>query len=160
MNRIKTLLALTLVALLGSGCAFSVDRIDLGYIPQAGVEQVPGAQDITVDVAVRDVRPQTDRVGYKQNGYGVETAAIVANQDVTTFFEQMLEAELQARGYRIGEGKPAISCEVDSFQNKWQVGMWSGSAIANARMLVKIKDADQNYIYSETITGEGIHKGV
>ena len=64
-QRYASISGIIVLVLLTSGCAFTVDRIDLAYKAQENVQRMDGASGIAVEVIVKDVRPQTDRVSAK-----------------------------------------------------------------------------------------------
>lgn len=67
-----------------SGCALTIDRIDLQYKQQQqGVSQTPGANNVSVNVQVADQRQEKSKVSSKKNGFGMEMAPILATEDVT-----------------------------------------------------------------------------
>lgn len=147
--------AAVLAILVLTGCAFSSEKIDVGYTPDAQPVLIQGASDIGVKVQISDVRARTDRVSSRINGYGQELGAITLNQNLSTLVESAIETELKNRGYVLDSGKVVVNVEIHDFYNRFQVGFWSGSAIANVRINVKIKDAQSNLVFSEMVSGQG-----
>ena len=141
-----------------SGCAFTPDRINLEYVPQSNVQATDAARGIRVDVTVKDVRTQTDRVGAK--GVANQAAAIISNQDVTAVVKQAIDAELVQRGYALAPGNVRIACDLSNFSATWQVGFWSGSAHGSCQLSVKIKDKEGELVFSEIVAGEATEKGI
>ena len=45
---------------------------------------------------------KSNKVSSKKNGYGMEMAPILANEDVTVTIRRAIEQELQSRGFSIG----------------------------------------------------------
>lgn len=155
MKTLMSLVLLSLVACVLPGCALTPEKIDLVYTPSSNATVVEGAAGTQLAVIVNDVRTRTDRVASKVNGYGQEMAAISLNQDVSELVGNALELELRNRGFSVGEQGVQIVCEVYDFQNEFQSGFWSGTAIASVRLNVKVRNASGAYSFSETVVGQG-----
>jgi uncharacterized lipoprotein len=119
---------LAIVAILANGCALTEDYVDIEYIPEAGVSKVDGADFVEVSVKLTDMRTTKDKVSCKKNGYGMEMAAIISNDDVTTLVANAIEDELRNRGFKITEGSVQVDIELNKFYNDFKVGSWTGSA--------------------------------
>jgi uncharacterized lipoprotein YajG len=155
----KALFVLVLSALL-SGCAFTTENIDLSYTPQAGVAKIADAGNVTVSVQVNDQRQEkSNKVSSKKNGFGMETAPILANEDVTVTIRRAIELELQSRGFSIGnESVVTILAELTRFWNDHKMGFFSGDAIAELNISVLVKDKSGNILYSRNIQAQGIER--
>ena len=46
-----------------SGCAITKDYVSLSYVPQANVVKIDGADAVSVNVAVTDIRSIKDKIG-------------------------------------------------------------------------------------------------
>lgn len=85
MRRLVTITVLFATTLFCSGCAFTTASIDIPYQSLSTASPVAGASNISVTVTTVDDRSENrDRVGSKRNGYGMETAPIVATNDIPT----------------------------------------------------------------------------
>ena len=144
---------LVIVAILANGCALTTEYVDIEYIPEAGVSKVDGADFVEVSVKLTDMRTTKDKVSCKKNGYGMEMAAIISNDDVTTLVANAIEDELRNRGFKITEGGVQVDIELNKFYNDFKVGSWSGSATSVVIMNVKVKRLDGNINYVKSITG-------
>ena len=163
-NKLKTTVQgfafLILVVMIGSGCALTIDQVDLGYMPQQGVAIVNGADKVAVTVTLMDERSTKDKVSCKKNGYGMEMAAIVSTNDVATLVSDAIIIELRNRGFKINEGRVAIKIELTKFYNDFKIGAWSGSAAAEVACSVQVKKPDGNINYAKAITGMYTEKGI
>jgi len=157
-QRYASISGIIVLVLLTSGCAFTVDRIDLAYKAQENVQRMDSASGIAVEVIVKDVRPQTDRVSAK--GVATQAAPIVSNQDVAKVVKEAIEAELSQRGYTVSPGNVRISCDLSNFWTKWQMGFWSGKAHGSCQLLVKVKDQKGTIVFSEIVNGESTKGGI
>jgi uncharacterized lipoprotein YajG len=83
----------------------TVDRVTLDYVPQTGVQKVALKQPVRVNVDVIDIRSKRDRVSSQKNGYGMEMAASVAENNVADVVANAIVAELRSRGFQIGQGE-------------------------------------------------------
>lgn len=152
----RLILALLAAASL-TGCAFTSESIDIPYTQQQGVAQVPGADGSTVSVDVTDARSDKSRVSSKKNGYGMETAPITANENVSLTIERALEQEIRARGFRAGSGASdvKVNAEINRFYNDHKMGFFSGDAIADLNLTVKVYDNRNTQLYSRAILVQG-----
>lgn len=136
-----------------TGCAFTSESIDIPYTQQQGVTQVPGAASSTVSVDVTDARSDKSKVSSKKNGYGMETAPITANEDVNLTVEHAIEQEIRTRGFRTGSGASdvKVSAEINRFYNDHKMGFFSGDAVADLNLLVKVYSTRNTQLYARTI---------
>lgn len=151
---------LVIIAILASGCALTKECVNLGYIPEAGVSKVDGADLVEVSVNLTDVRTTKDKVSCKKNGYGMEMAAIISNNDVVTLVANAIEDELRNRGFEVTEGSVHVGIELNKFYNDFKIGFWSGSAASEVVMNVQVKKSDGNINYAKSITGLYTKKGI
>ncbi len=140
-----------------SGCAFTTDRIQLQYVPQTGVSSLPGANNVVVATKVSDLRADKTKVSSKKNGFGIETAPIIATEDVTITLQRAIEQELQARGFSIDSNRTRVVISVDltRFYNDHKMGFIAGDAIADLNMNVTVKSIEGKQIYKRQILAEG-----
>jgi uncharacterized lipoprotein YajG len=151
----SSLVAAVAFAALGmNACALTTEKISLGYAPSSRATQVAGAANAGVAVSVTDSRDVRDRVSSKKNGYGMETAAIVANEDVAATVARAVELELRARGFRVGKGSVAVAVEVNKFYNDFKTGFWAGSAEAELVMNAQVK-SNGSIVFTKLVSGRG-----
>ncbi len=145
-----------------SGCAFTTDRIDLSYSPQPGITKIPNANNVMVNVQVNDQRlEKSNKVSSKKNGYGMETAPILANEELTATIRKALEQELQSRGFIIGnEAIVSIITDLSRFWNEFKVGFFAGDAIADLNMNVMVKNKKGAILYNRNIQVQGIEPNI
>ena len=143
------------VMVLTSGCAVTIDHVDLRYDPQPGARKVQGAEEVKVKVEVSDFRDVKDKVSAKKNMYGMETAAIVSTRDVTQVVSEAFEAELQNRGFRIGSGDVLVFIELQKFYNDFKIGDWSRAAVAEVVMNVQVRKPNGEVLFSRSVRGKG-----
>lgn len=139
-----------------SGCAFTTESIDIKYSPQSNVTNIPTANRITVNVRVRDTRLDKSKVSSKKNGYGMETAPILANEKVEITTSNAIENELIARGFHLGtDAQMLINADISRFYNEHKVGFFSGDAIADFEMAVFVQTKTGQQIYFKHIKTQG-----
>jgi len=115
----RTRLFIAAVLLAGgpvSGCAFGDRHIELGYPPPAeedaqAAEAAPARGVVHVG-PFDDARSDTTVVGTVRNGFGMETAKVVAEADVTEWVRDALAWELEAAGYTAVKGVDAPADEM------------------------------------------------
>lgn len=158
MNKrnIAILSCLALVTL--SGCALTTDRIDLQYSQQTGVSKISGASNVSVSVTVADQRPDKSKVSSKKNGFGMEMAPIVANEDVAVTVRRAIEQELQARGFQLGSETALVNIAADltRFYNDHKTGFFAGDAVADLNMAVIVKSKRGDTVYTRQLTAQGV----
>ena len=100
-----------LLALL-TGCAFTTDHIVITYTPDQNVAKIQGAEAVNLKIEFIDARTTKNQVGSKKNGYGMETAPIVATNDMAILFSDVIQTELKSRGFIIGNGPVQVIIEL------------------------------------------------
>ncbi len=149
-------------SLVSIGCALTTDRISLEYRPMAGTQAVLGAEGITAQVAVRDLRADKSRVSCKKNGFGMEMAPIIPEEDPALTIKRALETELKARGFRIGEEAiVAIQSDITRFWNDHKTGFFAGDSVADLNMTVAVKNkAGSGTLFTRQISVQGIESNI
>jgi len=151
----KLLFAIALAAMT-SACALTSETIDVPYQSTAPTTPVAGAAGETVAVAATDGRTTyRDRVSSKKNGYGMEMAPIVASNDIPQTVADAIQQELTAEGYKIGPGHAHLKVEVVKFYNDFKTGMFSGTAVANVALNVKVIGPGNQLIYAKYYDASG-----
>lgn len=119
------------------------DKVPIDYVSQVGAPApLPGAEDVLITLSARDRRTQLgDRVSTKKNGYGMEMARIVSTNDVVDLVRTSVEREFKAQGFRVGPGGVAVTIELQNFYNNFQLGLVTGTALADVSFGLKVRDA-------------------
>jgi uncharacterized lipoprotein len=160
MLRVIVLVALALAT---SACALTTDNIDVPYQPAANETPgaVAGASSATVAVASVDARTTyRDRVSTKKNGYGIEMAAILATNDIPKTVGDAIRQELTARGFKLGSGQAQLTVEVVKFYNDFKSGFFSGDAVADVALNVKIQRGDGTIVMTKFYDGSGTEPNI
>lgn len=160
MQRVVCLIVAVLFAAGFSGCALTTDKIDIVYTPQENVAPISGADKVSVNVQVADQRQEKSKVSCKKNGFGMEMAPIIANEDVTVTIRKAMEQELVSRGFRIvpADAVVKIAADVTRFYNDHKTGFFSGDAVADMNMSVMVKSHGGDILYSRQIVAQGIEE--
>ena len=146
--------------LLIHGCALTTDHITIIYEPQGGVAKLAGAENVTVSVDIFDIRSDKTRVSSKKNAYGMEMAAIIAENNVPQTLSNAIQTELVNRGFVIGNGPARLLVDLQKYYNDFKTGFWSGTAVAELLMSVQVKDPDANIVFAKLVTGDGSLPGI
>lgn len=141
-----------------SGCALTTDRIELQYNQQQGVAQIPGANNVSVNVQVADQRQDKSKVSSKKNGFGMEMAPILAIEDVAVTVRRAIEQELRARGFQLGSDAALVQIAADltRFYNDHKTGFFAGDAVADLNMSVTVKSKKGDLLYTRQVIAQGI----
>lgn len=153
--------ALALAATLGA-CAFTSETIDVPYQAAGPAPAaVAGAQRVAVAVSGKDGRlSDRDRISSKKNGFGMETAPILASHDVVETVRRAIESELAARGFAIGATGVPLTVEVTRFYNDFGMGVVTGDASAEVSFHLLVKGESGPPLYARQYTGRGRETGV
>lgn len=144
-----------------AGCAFIDQSTPISYIAPPNLEVVQGASAVKLQVAARDGRVSNkDRVGSIKNGYGMETARITAENDVTNLVRGAVESELGSLGFNIGAGGLKVNVELATFYNDFKPGFFSGDSVAEVGFNLSVTRADGSYVYSHSYKGIGMNKNI
>ena len=139
-----------------SGCALTVDNIDVPYQPLAARPPTPGASSVTIAVKATDDRTTyRDRVSTKKNGYGMEMAPIVATNDVVQTLRAAVAQELASEGFVVNEGGHVLNLSVVKFYNDFKVGFFSGDAMAEVAFNAKLLRPDKSVVFTKFVSGQG-----
>lgn len=153
MSRIIACAALA-AALAVSACATSEDVVPVPYTVSEAA-RVAGADSITVAVVGADARTENRaRIGVQINGYGMDMAAIRATEEVSDIVRDAIAAELDQRGYNVGEGGARVNASVETFFNDFSTGMFAGKSTANVAMTVTVTSRAGAEVYSRRVTGQ------
>lgn len=157
----KTFLAsLCSIALL-SGCALTVDRIDVPYQGRGNITVVEGAAKVEVEVVEIDKRTVfKDRVGAKKNGYGMEMASIEAINDVAKTFAQAAAFEFEQLGFKIGKGGKLVKVELVRFYNDFKMGFFAGDAVADGLINIQVEDQSGTNLFTKSYEGGGMEQNI
>ena len=147
-------------AIVFSGCALTTAHVSLHYTPQTNVVSVAGAEKVAVSVNVDDSRLIRDKVSAKKNGYGMEMAPIIADEDVTDVVKHAVETELSDRGFRLGSGDVSLNIDLSKFYNDFKMGVFAGDAVAEVTMEARIKDGAGRLVYSRLISAQGEERNI
>ncbi|WP_298645378.1 YajG family lipoprotein [uncultured Tistrella sp.] len=157
----KKLITVALGLLMLSACAFTEDSIPVHYTAPANLELVQGASDVTLEVVGQDGRvANRDRISSKKNGYGMETARILAANDVVAEVANAVRTELQSLGFTIGEGGIHVVIETQTFYNDFKTGFWSGDAVAEVAFMLTATKPDGTLVYSRAYRAVGMNKDI
>lgn len=142
-----------LLLVLTAGCALERDYVDVRYGNARFAAPVPGAGAVSVAVEPRDGRTtRRDRVSTKINGYGMEMAPIIANNDVVAEVGSAIRGELQRAGFRVDGGDARIDLEVLRFYNDFRTGFFAGRAQAEIQVNLRLFDRNGAQLYSRVYT--------
>ena len=93
-----------------AGCAFGTRHAEMGYppvsedrgmIPAAHAASVPVGRSRDVILTVSDGRTETHRIGNVRNGFGMDTANVVTEDNLVSWVEGAFTHELTSVGYSV-----------------------------------------------------------
>jgi curli biogenesis system outer membrane secretion channel CsgG len=120
------IIGLSILAL--SGCAFTQANLDIKYA-DASVKKGPlsSVRPLKIEVGeFTDKRSETDKIGYKRNGFGQKTANIVTTKPVPQIVREAILTEFLKNGHLSGGDKNIIlSGTITSFWFDYQINFWT-----------------------------------
>ena len=155
------LLFALLVPVLLSGCAFTDAKVKVGYA-EAGASRGPLSTVASRRVEVgtfADKRPETDRIGYKRNGFNQKTAKIESQKPVPEIIREALAAELAKNDHRPGASDPELvfSGEIAEFWFDMSVGFATIDFVGTTSIALNVRDAKTGTVVLSR-TYRGYHK--
>jgi uncharacterized lipoprotein YajG len=151
-------IALGFFALAFSGCAFTPANLNVNYDSAAArVGPLSTVKSMTLDIQeFGDKRPDKYRIGYKRNGYGMQTADITTVKPVSQVVKEALVAEFSKNGHLIGpaDSQLIISGDITSFWFDYQIGFWTIQFMGTVGIDLKVTDkATGDVLYSRSYQG-------
>lgn len=110
------LLIVLLIGSFVSGCAFGTRHVTLSYPPESNMGELsvaganatplkPGSEKTIAFFRFNDHRVNKSRIGNVQNTYGMDTADVVAENDVAEWINSAIIVELEDAGYKVVKGE-------------------------------------------------------
>ena len=128
MRRRWLLLALLVgLGLAAGGCAFTDATIKVAYAePSRGALGAVPPRRVELG-PIQDKRPETDKIGYKRNGFNQKTAKIQTTKPVPEIVREALAAELTKNGHVVGgpDSELVLSADITEFWLDISVGMFT-----------------------------------
>jgi len=149
MNPLIILACGIMATVVVSGCLPPLVKIGLQYTPQMNVTPVAGAEQVSLNVKVMDVRPHhwlRSETVYNSYIFSESQAYFEASNDVE-IVRQALEEELAHRGFQLG-GKLQVLAGLSAFET---------AGHGSIALSVQVKKPDGVILYSELVTGRS-HK--
>lgn len=135
-----------------SACA--IKETNVAFTPPAAstAARLSGAELVSVVVAVKDERPgERDVISRKINGFGSELAAIRTKRPVADIMKEGMEAELKARGFKVGSGSKQVDMNVLVFFNTYDNGLFAGSASAEAQFGIVVREGRKELFKGDSL---------
>ena len=99
MRKFRSFTILVLITVMASGCAFGTRRPTLEY---TSVIPARSSNNITLKVGqFEDNRPDKNIVGNVRNGWGIKTADVITDTNISEWITNALKSELKNAGYTI-----------------------------------------------------------
>jgi hypothetical protein len=149
------------LALLTPGCALMHQHVELRDL--APVQAPRTAPRKAILVGLIDARPDPSRVGVVKNGWGLETAMVLSDDDVAAVLSESLATALEAGGWTVtrapaGSQVPAPEGDdwvvlgwVHSVMSEPSVGLWAIDLLAEAELTLEVHTASR--VYRRTVRG-------
>jgi|GEM_PF-2360428 len=154
MNRLTVTIFLTLCAFV-QGCAFTKATLDVGLTEDAQMQGPLSSIDpVSIRVGeVTDARIDKERIGWKKNGYGANTADVVTSEPVEDVLKKALNDTLIANGHELGESGLTIESVLNNFWFEFDMNFWTVEVIGNMEAIFVLMSDTGREIYSNTYSG-------
>jgi uncharacterized lipoprotein YajG len=99
------------------GCALTDATLDVG-LDSSPIGRGPLSEIEEISFSLGDLadkREDTERVGYKKDGFGQSKGSINSARPVTTVVRDVIEAAVVANGHNLGDSGVSVSGAVDAF---------------------------------------------
>jgi hypothetical protein len=108
-----------------------------------------------VSPQLEDARPDKQRIGWKRNGYGQNTADITTALPVQVIIENAITDAISDNGHAVTEGAPIlITGSVDRFWFEADVNFWTVEFIGDVQCTLNFVDVlTSETIYTSVYTG-------
>lgn len=129
-----------------SGCALTTANVTLQYQEMPTSHSLPYGTQLQIPVVVQlfaDERPQK-ALGTKKNGYGMETAGVVSDDDLAKLLTDSIKKELARSRYRVLESHPdAITIEgkINRFWVAPEIGFFSHTVEGQSEVSLQLKES-------------------
>jgi len=90
----------------------------------------------------------------------MEMAEIIADNDIPQTVKRAVESELRDRGFSLGSEGSVVAITLDKFENRFELGLFSGTAVGEISIAVTIKRANGTVACTRNIHAEGVNSGV
>lgn len=134
-----------------SGCALSQQSVRLAYVPDGGTSVLAGADKVSIILNGSDRREIKHKVSAKRNGFGMEMAPISAENDPLDLLVEAIGTELKQRGFLVGKGPTEVVIGLTKFYSNFEIGFWSGNAIADVAFSVEVRRPNTAPIYNREV---------
>lgn len=145
------------VILLVQSCAFTDASLKLEHDDAVNITgPISEAEGIAFSAPrLEDARLDKARIGWKKNGYGMNTADITSEQPVDVIMENAIIDAIKDNGHSVAEdGEVTISGTVDRFWFETDMNFWTIEFIGDVQCTLNFTDpVTDKIIYSSSYSG-------
>ena len=152
---IKNLLILLTIFI--QACAFTDATLDVSHDPEASFKgPLEQLETLTFNIPeLEDKRIDKDRIGWKKNGYGMNTADIMTSEPVIDIVAKAITAGLTDNGHEQSKNaRIAISGTLNRFWFETDMNFWTIEFIGDVQCSLNFIDTQTNTtFYSSDYAG-------
>jgi len=140
-----------LVAALLGGCALTDATLEVSHDPEIAQEG-PLAEAVSVTFVpgtLEDTRQDQERIGYKKNGFGMNTADLTTDRPVTDIVMDAIVHAIEANGHTVGDSGVGVSGEISHFWVDLDQNFWSVEVIGSV---------DATLRFTDTVSGDLLYE--
>lgn len=150
-------LVVIVATLLLQACAFTDATLKVEHDPAVNITgPISESGSIAFSAPqLEDARLDKARIGWKKNGYGMNTADITSEQDVDVIVENAIIDAIKDNGHSVvDDGQVRITGTVDRFWFDTDINFWSIEFIGDVQCNLDFIDTKTNTsIYSASYSG-------
>ena len=153
----KNSIIFVLLCFFVAGCAFTKADLNIGYDP-AKAERGPlsSVQPLKIGISeLADSRKDKEVIGHKINGLGMETADIITKKPVPEIMRSALITMFEKNGHLLKDSGERIILdgEIKEFWLELQMNMMTIEFMGTMSLLLNVKDANKNVLYTKEYQG-------
>lgn len=154
MNRIFSISFVLAFAVL-QGCAFTDATLDVGMPLDAEMRgPLSSVDSMSLQMGeLQDERIDKERIGWKKNGYGANTADILTVEPVEEILRAGMVKTLEENGHAVGASGVRIDSVLKNFWLEFDVNFWTVEFIGNIEAMFVLVGEAGSEIYRNTYSG-------
>ena len=141
-----------------AGCSTEVKKLPITYVPQQNVQAIKGADAVPLEVTVEDLEPDEYMSGWAPLNPFWDRILRFQVKDAADAVKGAAEAELKARGFKIGSGGALVNIQIERFAAQTEpdgVFGFTGSGRGYLTMRVQVQPQTGKVLFSKNVGAEG-----
>jgi uncharacterized lipoprotein YajG len=141
-----------------AGCSSEVRKLPITYVPQQNVQAIAGADTVPIEVRVEDLEPDESVSGWDKVNPFADRILRFQVKDAADTVRGAAEAELKARGFKVGGGGALVIIQIERFAAQTEPeGAFGFSATGRGYLSMRVEVQPQTgmVLFSKNVGAEG-----